>query len=232
MKAVFILLTVILLSGIACNDNRSPFSNDPPKDANSVEINGLVESIVCFDLNLPIDSQVSPYAISFKQSASLRFIKNNGTSFSFTTNDSSLFTASIDTGIYSIVIESGHTFPDTLPNIRLVNDTIMDILIQIDYLSSDSINLYFSYDKFSDTLGQESELQFLESLNGQLNNALILTDMKRKDYPWPAINYRVSIRDGIPVWAVSEAIRKLMEILVTPPNMTLSADPDFFACLD
>lgn len=226
MNRIILFVTAIFLIGLACDESNLLVTSDAP-----VRVSGIVEARQCVSF-----TPIEPYAIEYQHYATLRFVRSDGTIFSIRTDDSSMFAVSVDTGTYSVILESGHTFPDTLRDIRLVRDTVLDFLLTIDYLSADTINLQFSYSITGDSLGRAAELQFLSILNVRLGDALQLDGANRVVTELSIIgrvvvNYRTPVREGLQIWSVSQSIRYLTDNGIVTEPAKFSAGPDYFPCL-
>jgi hypothetical protein len=74
----------------------------------------------------------------------------------------------IDTGTYEVILETAHALPDTLHDVFIGNDTLIDFIFYYQFLNPDTINLEFFYKPISDSLGPLEELTLINKLNGRM----------------------------------------------------------------
>ncbi|MFH2036288.1 MAG: hypothetical protein ABIJ45_07795 [Candidatus Zixiibacteriota bacterium] len=81
------------------------------------------------------------------------------------TDDSSDFSIELDTGVYRIIYECGHMFPDTFYNFYIFSDTNIDVTLAYMMERHDSLKFAFRYSDASDSLGDSEEYTLLDNLN-------------------------------------------------------------------
>jgi len=239
MRLAIVIMTVtvgmtFLLA--SCTDND--VISNPVKTGENVS-----ECVRAFYCDLDENSQLNSgkelrYASATGRIATVEFIGvGSGESVSVSTDDSSCFAVLLDSGLYDIIVECRHAFPDTFPNVWLRHDTILDLKIEYDWMMADTMIFLLSYYPASDSLSVNQEMEILAEVNRQSGNVLILNEAFRevqvddildKSY----VLYNVPIDSRFTPWESYDIVASVAD---NPDNNfpeTFQATLSFFPCLD
>ncbi len=187
-----------------------------------------------------------PYTPSTGRYASITFENDRGYSWGGRTDDSSLYGLKMPTGTYRAIIESPHSWPDTITDIHVGRDTSIDFCFRIAWQSPDTISARFTYlgppdslGRDTDSLGRDSELVFINILQEHLRDLIdsrhaerVVRNLSGGTLKGPCeVLYRMPIGD-YPMWYVyQQAVMLLAEHQALFPQL-FEVRPDILWCLD
>lgn len=128
------------------------------------------------------------------------------------TDDSSVYNSVVVPGDYFAVIETRHAHPDTVWDISIATDTIIDFDILYEYTLADSIIFtFYYYSHPEDSLGIHIEMSHLRGLNGfsfgMLNlDSLIRIEVSGQFQDWYWVEYHVPTSPGVAPWMFMEKL--------------------------
>ncbi len=223
-------LVILSFCGIlSCSDEEKlVYISD--SDVVNVEVSGTVYAYYCGWFEGYNGS--TRYTVATGEKATIKFLRLGDYSYIFETDDSSDYKMLIDTGTYDIIVEIGHSFPDTAENVYIANDTTIDFEFIYATLIPDTLSLEFYYNPAADSLGEEVETNHLNSLNGRLGNVLDIENCTRTAHYSQILGsyhvyYYTAFDTSYYFWQVVEAANNILAIYesVYPEEL----DVHFFA---
>ena len=94
-------------------------------------------------------------------------------------DDSSFIRLPLDSGVYDIILESDHTYPDTFRNVTIEQDSFRYFEIIYSFWRPEVCFLYH-YDYIGDSLGYQKEWLYITELTGELADMFDLKYFERE----------------------------------------------------
>jgi len=202
LSSIMLLLIAAALI-FSCSDDEKIVNIDDP-DIFNVEVTGTVYAYYCNPYQEYNGSD--RYTVSTGMKATIEFLRVGDYSYIFKTDDSSNYEMQIDTGTYDIVLKNDHAFPDTIMNVEIAGDTVIDFEFLYATLWPDTLSLEFYYNPDSDSLGESTQVALMNSLNGALGHILDIDQRIRRDhhggYGSYGVYYEVPFDTGYYFWEV------------------------------
>lgn len=217
----------MLLSG--CSEEKNPIISQK----STANINGSVLAYYCGigDIinNIPIDQR---YTTQTGYEVPVSFIKPDDNAYYATTDDSSEFSLTVDTGMYTVTLQLAHSYPDTIYNVHINKDTTMELIQKYDFYFSDTIVISFQTDnKPASIIAEMEDMVLLDSL---IEN-MILPDSARRDTVLDPIrglvaHYYVPLNSNILLWEVLENILLTYSAFSDSFNNDMWFNPGYYIC--
>jgi hypothetical protein len=221
------LTTIMLLSG--CSEEKNPIISKK----STAYITGSVFAYYCGigDIinNIPVDPR---YTTQTGYEVPVSFIKPDDSYYHATTDDSSEFSLTVDTGMYTITLQLAHNYPDTIYNVHINKDTTMELILKYDFYFSDTIVISFQTDnKPASIIAEMEDMVLLDSL---IEN-MILPDSARRDTVLDPIrglvaHYYVPLNSNILLWEVLENILLTYSAFSDSFNNDMWFNPGYYIC--
>ncbi len=187
----------------------------------TIELTGLVLACYCdpcgsgWDPNPEYETR---YSVVTGKEAMVSFVAQSGNMCSISTDDSSGYSIFLDSGIYNIIVETGHSYPDTLLNVPIQKDTAINLSIEFAWLVDDTVWINFRYENVIDTIGMSGEIYDLKKLNyligGGFQEVFDIREVKTYDFIDDTITYviySIPVNPDRYLWEVFERSFKLMQ---------------------
>lgn len=173
------------------------------------------------------------YSVQTGRSATVKLVRaDNCCTTIGATDDSSVYEIRAAKGEYNIVVETPYARPDTLYDITLTADTIIDLDFIYETQTPDTISIWCKYDIADDTMYQSVERGYIYSFNQWIGNMLKVDSMVRKVYgqfpPVIFMEYRIPTQPEYAPWQVEEKVHYVWGGM--PDNMSFATDT--YICLD
>lgn len=231
---VFLLLTVALLA-LGCGEEKNPVKPEP-----TCTVSGTLEIWRC-GVGDWFNNQGAEhrFAVVTGRTAVLRFISSEGDESICLTDDSSAFQIELDTGLYSLIIETDYTWPDTLPALHLAADTVLSLDIVYTWLESVNLRVGFYYSNPADSLGEFRERAFLQFFEDRMEGGVVVDSAARTSNGYPPespifvyVTYVVPVASEQPKWqVVTKAQAVFMEYETFFPG-GFFVNPGYYICLN
>ncbi len=200
-------LIVMILAAIAisCSSNPGVYSGSDPGKA-----------IVGGSVNAHYGFGFDGYTEMTGRVATISFYGDQGNQYTLVNDDNSNYALELDTGLYTVTVDSWHTWPQTWFEVPIRRDTSINLELFLDYQDPDSIRCTFAYNVDSDTLGQEQEMHYVTRL-AIYTGQIIQPEGARRQYfgtpGYPAWTiYTVPVRTGMRVWSVVDRSNQAMRL--------------------
>ena len=201
--SIFSISVIVILLFSGCTDDSNPV-NSKNSTAN---LSGVVMAYFCGVGDVINNTSVNPrYTAQTGYVVPVSFIKSDGFTYDVTTDDSSEFSLTVDTGIYKIAIQLAHNYPDTFYNVHIDKDTALDLNLVYDFYFSDTIVISFQTENTpEDIIAEREDIVLLNSLISDM----IKPDAARRDtifVPTKGIvaHYYVPLSSNSLLWEVYE----------------------------
>lgn len=228
------VVLIIIILAIACDQDDKPTS--PASD--KVRVTGTISSWTCRSVEYPSPSADFRYAVDGQAAAKVAFVDSLGHHDSCLTDDSSKYVIYVRPGTYDIILETGHSFPDTLTGVAVTHDTAVNLSFRIGWLDADSIQFGILFDPPSDSIGEASERAYLMFLNDRVGNMLEIDSATRRsniyDYGPPVmyVSYNLTINSNYRMWEVLMACYPVLEEYQSFFPEYVDLYPRVFICMD
>ena len=176
------------------------------------------------------------YSVETGLAASIDLIDSHNRTRTVLTDDTSGFSARIDTGSYNIVVRTAYAFPDTFGVTRIVRDTLIPLKILYDYLWVDTIYVSFVYAGTTDTANYILEARRFSFLDQSLPGVLNLSPMTRTTFvdvvrDSCAAQYQIRVMSPFAVWEGVDGINRI--IRQNPDSFLCRVDvhPEMYRCV-
>lgn len=220
------LLILIILTAISCSDDKNITGSNTGSMSGDFLLTAQVRSYICYFYTDPSGEHRYTVATGGKARASVFrdgvFIGENYA------DDSSYIRLALDSGVYDITLETDHSWPFNYRNLNIEKDTFI-YLDFIQSLWSPEILIFFHYDYAGDSLGYDTEWQYIRELTGELADMFEIEKTEREVriyYFLPdtsaSITYYVPVAQRYFTWHVYDKLNKLFhENKDNYPNMSL-----------
>jgi hypothetical protein len=219
-----------------CSNDKGTGPVPSPK---KVTVSGTVIGQICPRLTPPIDSSnVFPYTKRTGYPATLTFFGQSGSQYSVVTDSRSNYSLDLDTGTYTIVIETWHSWPYRYRDLRIAGDWSFDPSIALAYEWADTVIFSFIYEA-PDTLTEPEERDHLQLLSDQAaqygaGGAVDIENATRHSYeyfrPLRQVDYYAAPRTGWYVWEIIDASRSVLQVYPGNYPDNLSVRPKYYVC--
>ncbi len=204
---------------------------------NKIELTGEVLAYYCYG-EYRVPSYDKRYSVNTGRPAVVSFVSESGGIQSTTTDDSSSFRMFVDSGMYDVIVETGHTFPDTFPDVLITKDTILEFTIYFNWFNDDTVWVYFVYSSPNDTLGLAVEVEHIKRLNyligGDFKEIFESREVIIYDFPFDTsvyVRYGMPVVQGAYVFDVSERSYILLKTPELGFPVGMFVEISFYACL-
>jgi hypothetical protein len=205
-----IIAGLLIFAGLACFNDAGV--NPGPRDGNALVTGQVRATWYIFgggpqtDLVFPGD--MTGYNQLTGYDATVIFTHSDGTITSVLTDDSSNYGLELDTGHYTMTVETWHSWPRTIGEIEVRRDSLIDAELWLDYFSPDTLVCFFDYESKEDSLGEETERYHMNTL-ALFTGSKILPDQARREFwdnelDWAWAVYYVPVATGNRVWEVCD----------------------------
>ena len=236
MRFCYLVMSLAILSFcgiISCSDEEKlVYISD--SDVVNVEVSGTVYAYHCGWLEGYNGS--TRYTVSTGVKATIKFLRLGDYSYIFETDDSSDYEILIDTGTYDIIVEIDHSFPVTKERVFIGNDTTVDF--EFFYVTEvpDTLSLEFYYNPASDSLGEEAEMNYLNSLNSRLRNVFDIENCTKRIYEGQFLStyhvyYYTTYDTSYYFWEIVESANNILAIYESEYPEELDVQFLSFFCL-
>ncbi|MEW6051893.1 MAG: hypothetical protein AB1644_12640 [Candidatus Zixiibacteriota bacterium] len=233
---LFVWMAALVLGFLcwSCSDDDQPIK---PEVLNSVT--GQVVAWRC-ELRDPVNNPPGgyPYASLTERRALLTFVDSSGKSDSCLTDDSSWFEIQLPSGLYSLIVETDFTYPDTVQEVRVTHDIVFDVDVWWQWVFADTLLAVFPYRNPDDSLGELVErayLQFLQDRVGDVIHQSAAPRRMRVIFPdtneWLYVYYSIPLAPEIRMWHVYDEVRQILQDYASFFPNGFRADPGFATCL-
>lgn len=209
-----------------CSNDKGTGPVPSPK---KVTVSGTVTGQICPSMLPPIDpSSIFAYAKRTGYPATLTFFGQSGTQYSVVTDLRSDYTLVVDTGTYTIVLETWHAWPRRYRDIRIAENWTFDPSVILAYEWADTVIFSFLYEA-PDTLTEQEERNYLQMLSEQTGSPVDVENATRHthDYfpPLRYVDYYAAPRTGWYVWEIIDASRSVLQLYPGryPDNLSVRA---------
>lgn len=204
-----ILSCLFLLIFQGCTEKKYIFVD------NKIELSGEVLAYFCDYETWGRDER---YSVATGKPAVVSFVSESGIIQSTTTDDSSSFMMFLDSGKFDVIVETGHSFPYTFPDVLISKDSILELAIPYGWYDDDTVWVNFAYSSPNDTLGLAVEVEHIKRLNYLIGGDFIEVFDSRQvvvyDFPMyyqAHVQYAMPVVSGAYVFDVSERSYILMK---------------------
>jgi len=234
-KSLITLSLAIGLLVVACNENKNPVQPEP-----SYTVSGTLDIWRCgvgdWFNNQGEDHR---FGVVTGRTAVLRFISSEGAESVCLTDDSSTFRIALDTGSYSLVIETDYTWPDTVPDLHVGTDTALALNIVYAWFEPASLRVVFYYSNPADSLGEFRERAFLQFFEDRMEGMVVVDSASRtvRTYPpdpaiFAYVTYAVPVAAEHTKWqVVIRAQAVFLEYETFFPG-GFYVDPGYYICMN
>ncbi len=187
-----------------------------------------------------------PYTPYTGRYAKITFYNDRGNYWGGQTDDSSLYGLKIPEGTYRAIIETPHSWPDTIANIVVNRDTVVDFCLKLDWQSPDTISARFTYlgppdslGRDTDSLGRDSELVLVNFLQEHLRDLIdsrhaerVVINLSGGSLKGPCeVLYRMPI-GHYPMWYVYQQAEMVVADHRAQFPQYFGVSPDNLLCFD
>jgi len=204
-----ILSILFLLLFQGCTEKKYIFIE------NKIELSGEVLAYYCYYETWGRDER---YSVNTGKPAKVSFVSQSGDMCSINTDDSSGYNIFLDSGIYNIIVETGHSYPDTLFDVSVQKDTAINLSISYAWLVDDTAWINFKYENVLDTMGKASEVEVLKKLNylegGGFQEIFDIREVKTYSFidgTFTYVIYSIPVNPDRYLWEVYERSYRLLQ---------------------
>jgi len=191
-----------------------------------ITVSGKVYGWRCWDL--------LPYTEWSGNPATVKFIRtDNGCTYGDQTDDASAYTIWPEEGDYFAVIETRHCHPDTVFDITLTHDTVVDFEFHIEYIMGDSVYVEYYYPNPADSLRQATERAYIDSFNLWIGDMLDPAGATRTEnwfegVGWLVVMYQVPTKPEYAPWQIVDRSWRVLQLESFPASFSFY--PDYYFC--
>jgi hypothetical protein len=241
MRLSLCAIAIALLAIVAsCSNSKS---TEPILPADTAVVSGKVMAAWCIPwVDPPLPEWFFPYTEQTGLQATVQFFGHAGKQQTAVTNVHSAYSVEIDTGIYTIVVETWHGWPYRFINVHIGHDTILDPAVFLSYQWPDTVICGFSYRSAEDSLTEQEERGQLVTLNQLAGafgayDAMVVESAVRyvSEYTQPyykSVSYYVNPRPGWYVWQIVDAGRATLAAFEDRFADGLNVDASYIICFD
>lgn len=211
---------IVVLTGLvlyylqACTEKKYIIQDD------TIKLSGLILACYCDPCGTgwyPNPEYETRYSVATGKVAKVSFVALSGNMCTVNTDDSSTYSIFLDSGTYKIIVETGHTFPDTFKNVSVTKDSELNLAIAYDWLVGDTIWINFRYENDLDTIGMSAEVNEIKELNyligGGIQEVFNIREVKTYNFINDTITYviySIPINPDRFLWEVYERSFRLL----------------------
>ncbi len=198
----------------ACSDDDTIIGNDDTIIGNDTQI--AVSGTIFGQSPGWWHNGYRPYSSTTGLPAYVTFHKVGSCCYqSIETDSNSSFNVRVDPGTYTIVWHTAHSRPDTIVELVLERDTILDMNITYEYYIEDTICIEFLYPVTQDSLGLQEEYRQMNQLDAYSGYMIDLANARRSIREISSmgiviIKYYTPIKSGFHAWQVEDSYHKTL----------------------